>query len=122
MIGYLVKDIRPLVLVMPKMSGYVKTFKVKDKTNKLMLFRINDKKLLEKYNTISTKIENLKNIELNILPIYDDRYIKTILRTEVDNVYTNFRVLNVPENDIEGESFFVISIDSLLVYENIYYL
>ena len=122
MIGYLVKDIRPLVLVMPKMSGYVKTFKVKDKTNKLMLFRINDKKLLEKYNTIWTKIENLKNIVLNILPIYDDRYIKTILRTEVDNVYTNFRVLNVPENDIEGESFFVISIDSLLVYENIYYL
>ena len=106
MIGYLVKDIRPLVLVMPKMSGYVKTFKVKDKTNKLMLFRINDKKLLEKYNTIWTKIENLKNIELNILPIYDDRYTKTILRTEVDNVYTNFRVLNVPENDIEGESFF----------------
>ena len=122
MIGYLVKDIRPLVLVMPKMSGYVKTFKVKDKTNKLMFFRINDKKLLEKYNTIWTKIENLKNIVLNILPIYDDRYIKTILRTEVDNVYTNFRVLNVPENDIEGESFFVISIDSLLVYENIYYL
>ena len=32
------KGIRPLVLTMPKMSGYVKTFKVegdKDKSNKL---------------------------------------------------------------------------------------
>ena len=45
--------IRPLVLIMPKMSGYVKTFKVKDgdkhKNNKLMSFCIDDEKLLEKY-------------------------------------------------------------------------
>ena len=30
LIGYLDKDIRSLVLIMPKISGYVKTFKVKD--------------------------------------------------------------------------------------------
>ena len=30
--------------------------------------------------------------------------------------------LNVPEDDIECESFTVISINSLLVYENKYYL
>ena len=30
LIGYLDKVIRPLVLIMPKMSLYVKTFKVKD--------------------------------------------------------------------------------------------
>ena len=35
LIGYLDKDIRPLVLIMPKMSGYVNTFKVEDKVNKL---------------------------------------------------------------------------------------
>ena len=29
--GYLDKDIRPLVLIMPKGSGYAKTFKVEDK-------------------------------------------------------------------------------------------
>ena len=39
-----------------------------------------------------------------------------------DKVYTNFRDLNVPEDDIECEFFTVISIDSLLVYENKYYL
>ena len=30
LIGYLDKDIRPLVLIIPKMSGYVKTFKDKN--------------------------------------------------------------------------------------------
>ena len=31
MIGYLDKIIRPLVLILPKMSGYVETFTVKDR-------------------------------------------------------------------------------------------
>ena len=79
-IGYLDKVIRPLVLILPKMSGYVKTFKDdsedKNKTNKLMNLCIDDHKLLEKYKTIWTMIENLKSIELNALSIYDDRYIK----------------------------------------------
>ena len=61
LIGYLDKDIRPLVSIMPKMSGYVKTFKVEDKTNKLMSFRI-DEKLLEEYKAIWTKIKDLINI------------------------------------------------------------
>ena len=52
LIGYLDKVIRPLVLILPKMGGYVTTFKVKDKNNKLMSFHINDEKLLEKYKTI----------------------------------------------------------------------
>ena len=96
--------------------------KVEDKISKLMLFRINDEKLLEKYKAMWTKIEDLKNIELNYLAVYDDRYIKTKIRTYGDKVYTNFRGLNVPEDDIECESFIVISIDSLLVYKNKYYL
>ena len=83
---------------------------------------IGDDKLLEKYTTIWTKIENLKNIELNALLVYDDRYIKTKIRTYDDKVYTNFCSLNVPEDVVECESFTVISIDSLLVYENKYYL
>ena len=82
------------------MSGYVKTFKVKDgdkdKNNKLIPFRTDNEKLLEKYKTISTKIEDLKNVELNALPVYDDRYIKTKIRTYGDKVYTNFCGLNVP--------------------------
>ena len=72
------------------MSRYVKTFKVKDgdkdKNNKLMSFRIDDEKLIEKYKAILIKIEDLKNIKLNALPVYDDRYIKTKTKTYGDKV------------------------------------
>ena len=101
LIGYLDKAIRPLVLLMSKMIGYVKTFKVKDvdkdKNNKLLSFRIDEEKLLEKYKAICTKIKDFKNIELNVLPVYDNRYIKTKTGTHSDKGYTNFRGLNVPE-------------------------
>ena len=116
------KAIRPLVLIMSKISGYFKTFKVEDKINKLMSFRIDDEKLAEKYKAIWTKIEDLKNIELDTLPVHYDRYIKTKIRPYGDKVYTNFRGLNVPKDDMECESFPAISIDSLLVYDEKHYL
>ena len=121
-VGYLDKVIKPLVLILPEISGYVKTFKVKDrdktKNNKMMPFRIKNEKLLKKHKTIWTKIEDLKNIGLIALPVYNDRYIKTKTKTYGDKVYINFRGLNVPGDDIECKSVTVISIDSLLVYEN----
>ena len=49
LIWYLDKFIRPLALIIPKMGGYVKTFKVKDqekdKNNKLMSFCVEDEKM-----------------------------------------------------------------------------
>ena len=113
-------------MILPKISRYVKTFQVedrnKDKNNKLMSFCINDEKQLEKYKTIWTKIEHLKSIDLSALPIFGDRSIKTEIRTYADKFYTNFCVLNVPEDDIEWESVTIISTDSLFVYANKYYL
>ena len=54
MIGYLEKVTRTLVLIIPKVSGYVKKYKVKDKDK--------DK----------NKIEDSKKIKLNALSAYDD--------------------------------------------------
>ena len=116
------KAIRSLVLIIPKMSGYVKTFKVEDKINKLMSFHIDDKKLFEIYKAIWTKIEDLKNIEVDSSPVYDNRYTKTKIGTYGDKIYANSRDLNVPKDDIECEYFTVISIYSLLVYNEKYYL
>ena len=51
LIGYLDEVIRPLVLILPKISRYVKTLtedEDKDKNNKFMSFFINDGKLLKK--------------------------------------------------------------------------
>ena len=62
LIGYLYKLIRPSVLIMPKMSRYVKKFEFKDgqkdKNNKLMSLCIDDEKILEKYKAIWTKIKD----------------------------------------------------------------
>ena len=52
-----------------------------------------------------------------------DFFGKTIFSEHLEKENMVFRaVLNVPEDDIECEPFIVISIDSLLVYDNKYYL
>ena len=48
--------------------------------------------------------------------------MKTKIKTYDDKVYTNFLDFNVPEDDIECESFIVIYINYLLVYDKKYYL
>ena len=53
---------RSLVLILPKMSGHVRTFKVKYKNYKLMCFRRNYEKLLKKYKAIWTNRTRDKNI------------------------------------------------------------
>ena len=76
-------------------------------------------KLLKTYKAIWTRIEDLQNIELDTLPVYDDRYIKTKIKTHGDKVYTNFPGLNVPEDGVECKSFshfyFLIICDSFLL-------
>ena len=122
LIGYLDKAIRPLVLIMSKMSGQVKKFKVndrkKDKNNELMSLSIGDEKLLEKYKVVWTKIEDLKSIYLNALPVYHDRSIQTKIRTYNGEVFTNLCGFRMLEIDIKCDSFIVTCIDSFLVFEN----
>ena len=46
---------------------------------------------------------------MNALPVCDDRYIKTKTKAYGHKVYINFIDLNVPEDDLECESFTSIS-------------
>ena len=70
---------------MPKMNGYVQTFKIKDgdkdENNKLMSFRIDDEKLLEKYKAIWTKIEceSFTVISIDSLLVYEKYYLQVHL-------------------------------------------
>ena len=124
-IGYSDKAIIPLLLIMPKLDilRHLKLrMEIKIKTIKLMFFRIDDGKLLEKHKAIWTKIEDLISIEIKTLLVYDDRYINTKIRTYGNKVYTNFCDLNGPKDDAECESFTFISIDSLLLSEKKFYL
>ena len=61
------------------------------------------------------------NIKWNALPVYDKSYIKTEKKYG-DKVYTNFCSLNVPKDGVEYEFYTIVSIDSLLISKNKYYL
>ena len=65
MIEYFDDAIRPLVLILPKMNGYVRKFKDNDQDKnmnyKLMSSSIDNDKLLEKYKIILTRIKDLQN-------------------------------------------------------------
>ena len=80
MIGYLDGNIaspKPLVLILPKTSGYVKTCKDKGEyknNNKLITLYIDGDKLLEKYNTTWTKIKGLKEMS-SIVCLFMNIYI-----------------------------------------------
>lgn len=65
--------LRLLILIMPKMNVYVKTF---DKDNKLKPFCTDDDNLLKKYKSITRKIRELKGVRLTALPVHDDKYLK----------------------------------------------
>ena len=87
-----------------------------------MSFRIDDEKQLKKYKLFGRRLKVSKKFELNTLPVYDNRYTKTKIRTYGHKIYTNVRDLNVPEDDVKCESFTIISIDSLLACKSKYYL
>ena len=55
-------------------------------------FCVDDEKMLEKDKTIWSQIKDFQNIELNTLPVYGDIFIKTNIRKDSDNVYTNFQI------------------------------
>ena len=50
------------------MIGYVKNFDI----NKTMSFKVDDNKLLKRYNKIWGKNSNLMNIEFDSKPVYGD--------------------------------------------------
>ena len=68
------------------MIGYVKIFD----SNKTMSFKVDDNKLLKKYNRIREIITNLLNIEFDSEAAYgdNDKYIKTKIKMYEDRVNT----------------------------------
>ena len=59
------------------MSGYMKYFKNGEKH---MSFLNEDDDLLDKYNKIWNKIKKTLNIKFHSMPVFDERYIKAIVR------------------------------------------
>ena len=79
------------------MISYVKNFD----SNKTMSFKVDDNKLLRKYNRIWEIISNLLNIEFHSEPVYGDnnKYIRTKIKMHEDRMNTNFPGKKVPKED-----------------------
>ena len=95
-IGYLHNDsiIRPLCIISPQMSGYIKHF---DDGGKNMSFKIEDEGVYWKYNEIWKKIKNSLNIRFHSQPIYDDKCIKTKVKTFSGTINTLFSDNEIPK-------------------------
>ena len=76
--GYLNNGvIKPLCVVLPQMSGYIKYF---HNNGKNMSFVTVDKEVYEKYNEIWNVVKRLLNLEFTAGPIRDDKYILANLK------------------------------------------
>ena len=85
-IGYNDDDdvIRPLRIKICQMIGYVKNFNF----NKTMYFKVDENKLLKRYNRIWEIVSNLLNIAFDSESFYgdNDKYIKTKMKLYEDRV------------------------------------
>ena len=71
-IGYQEDEIvKPLCIIFPEMSGYIKYF---ENGGKSMSFIVKDDNLLDKYNKIWDKIKNKLNIKFHSKPVYEKIY------------------------------------------------
>ena len=108
-IGYQEGEIvKPLCIILPQMSGYIKYF---ENGGKNMSFLIKDDEVWEKYEQIWDVIKNKLGIKFHSEPVYDKAYIKAKVR-EFDRVIkTNFLGNDVPKRNMHYTCIACITID-----------
>ena len=120
-IGYNEEEgvIRPLLLKLPQMIGYLKKFD----NNVAMSFRADDSKLFKKYCKIWKIIRNLLGIEFDSEPVYGDTdsYKKTKVNIFDNRVNTNFQGKEVPKVDASCKCLSLIMLDSVVKFGKKYY-
>ena len=73
-IGYQEGEIvKPLCIILPQMSGYIKYF---ENGSKNLSFFVRDDNVLDKYNEIWNVIKNKLNIKFQSKPVYNQKYLK----------------------------------------------
>ena len=105
-------EVKPICIRLPQMIGYAKYFD----DNKVMSFKVNDKKLLNKYNKIWEKVEELLNVKFESKPIYgeDDKYIKAKIKSYKDKVNTNFQGKKTLKENSSYKCLSIITLESII--------
>ena len=116
-IGYTHDDgvIKPLRIILPQMFGCIKYF---DNGGKNMSFKIEDEDVYLKYNQIWNKIKSILNVKFHSQLIYDDKYIKTKVKTLNNTINTLLSGDEIPKERIHYVCISAICIDSVLRVDN----
>ena len=113
-IGYNDDVIRPIRIFLTQMNGYVKCFD----DNKTMSFLADDREFLKEYNKVWEKIKGLIGKRFDAEPVYDDKYIKTKIKSYNNDIRTNFHgegnTRKVLSENCSCKCFSLISLDSVI--------
>ena len=93
------------------MSGYIKYF---DHGGKHMSFKMEDEGVYLKYAEIWNKIKNSLNVKFHGQPIYDEKYIKTKVKTFDSIINTLFSDNEIPKERNHYICIAAICTDSVL--------
>ena len=112
-IGYLYNHnkVKPLHIMLPKTSAYVKSY---DGQTKWIYLLSENYDLLEKYNIIWDKVSADINKEFDIEPVYNNFFLKTKIKSYSDQV-TGFFHKEIPKVDSNHTCLAVIDLDSALM-------
>ena len=79
-----------------------------------MSFKIKEESVYLKYNEIWNKVKSILNVKFHRKPIYDDKYIKTKVKTFNNTINTLFLGDEIPKERIHYARISAICIDSVL--------
>ena len=65
------ENVKPLCIILPQMSGYIKHF---EDGGKNISFMVKNDDMLDKYNEIWNKIKKTLSIKFHSMPIYDEKW------------------------------------------------
>lgn len=98
----------PLCVMLPQMRRFKKYF---DSSSKNMLFMIKDYRVLIELNEIWGKVKGILGIRLHSEPVYNDEYIKAMVKSINGEIHTNFMGEKIPK---EGIHCVCIAIDPII--------
>ena len=105
------KIVKPVCIILPQISGYIKYFENGGKNMSLM---VKDDSVLNKYNEIWNKIKEKLSMKLHSMPVHDQTYIKAKV-TEFDSkTETNFLDNKIQKKNVHYTCIACITIDSVI--------
>ena len=109
-----VEVVKPLVIILPQMSGYIKYF---EKGSKNMSFLIKDDEVWDRYDEIWFVIKDKLGIEFHSEPVYENKYLKAKVREFDGVIKTNFLGNDVPKENMHYTCIACITIDSVMNFD-----